>query len=251
MQELPKLVLKSARDQLFAGGNYPKPFAFNEEVVAVFDDMVQRSIPLYQDVTQYATRWAMSVCQPGAKIYDFGCSTGTSILHMAQSLAQPMHFIGIDNAPAMIKRAKEKLADRDSQHRIELLCDDLQNISVSEASFCVMNYTLQFVPVGQRQQLLAKIYRGMNPGGILFISEKVRACCPQFHETTTAIYENFKEEQGYSKTEIEKKKEALDQVLIPFTADEQIDLLKKSGFSQIETVMRWNSFASFVALKES
>lgn len=251
MQDLPKLVLSSDEDRLFSQGNYPKPFAFNEEVVAVFDDMVKRSIPLYQDVTRYVTRWALSVCKEGDKIYDLGCSTGTSMLHIMQSLPFSAHFIGVDNAPAMIEKAKLKLEQHSAQHRYELLCQNLNNVSISAAKFTIMNYTLQFLPVSERSLLLKKIYEGSKPGAILFLSEKVRACCPEFQETTTRIYESFKQEQGYSRHEIAKKKEALENVLVPFTVEEHMENLRQAGFTKIEMVMRWNNFVSFVALKEA
>lgn len=249
MPSRPKLVLTSEKDDLFSRKRYPKPFSFNEDVAEVFDDMVERSIPLYSDVTRYTSLWAAQYYQPGSRIYDVGCSTGTGLLHLAESLAQGTNFIGIDNSQAMIAKARKKLKNFPEHHTLDLVCDDVMNMGFSGASVVIINYTLQFLPISHRQKLLANIYKGLMPGGILFLSEKVRFSCPEFQETTTAIYEEFKAGQGYSRTEIEKKKEALDQVLVPFTEKEHHESLSRAGFSQFECVMRWNNFMSIVAFK--
>ncbi|SMF76335.1 carboxy-S-adenosyl-L-methionine synthase CmoA [Pseudobacteriovorax antillogorgiicola] len=249
MQEIPRLVLNSKKDELFASKQYPKPFAFNAEVAGVFDDMVKRSIPLYCDVTTYLGDWALDYYKAGSHIYDIGCSTGTTMIHLAQRLEKPVTFFGVDNSSAMIAKAEEKLDHAPEQHRYQLICDDVMNVAISNASVVIINYTLQFLPITQRLALLQKIYDGLCPGGILFVSEKVRFDNPQFQETSTKIYEEFKERQGYSRTEIEKKKEALDNVLIPFTEQEHKDFLGQAGFSHCDSVMKWNNFMSLVAFK--
>ncbi len=246
---LIELKLNSQNDNIFAGQHYPKPFAFNHEVAEVFDDMVQRSIPLYQDVTRFTADWVLHFYQQGTSIIDIGCSTGTTTHQIAHRLAAPAQFLAIDSSEAMIARAEEKLADLPGRHRLELLCIDVMAVALPKASAVVINYTLQFLPVSQRTTLLQRIWDSLVPGGILLISEKVRLNSPSFQELGTKLYEQFKEKQGYSRTEIEKKKEALENVLIPFTEDEHRHLLKLSGFSHIESVMKWNNFMTLVAMK--
>jgi len=249
MDGIPELVLNSEKDQLFASSLYPKPFSFNREVAGVFDDMVKRSIPLYCDVTSYLGTWAVDYYRGGSNIYDIGCSTGTTLMHLSQRLSKPVSLIGIDKSEAMIEKAQEKLTHAPRHHQYQLLCKDVMDVSLSHASMVVVNYTLQFLPVAQRLQLLKNVYHSLMPGGILFLSEKVRFDHPQFQETSTNIYESFKEDQGYSRTEIEKKKEALDNVLIPFTEGELRTSLGQAGFQHTDSVMKWNNFMSLVAFK--
>lgn len=247
-----KLTLGGEADQLFARGRYPAPFAFNEEVAQVFDDMVSRSVPLYREVAVAVAEWTNKFYQPHSKIYDIGCSTGTTIDLSARWLShfgKHAHYIGIDTSAPMLQRAKAKLAGWSEAHKIELLHSDALDVSYEDASVVVVNYTLQFIPVIKRAELLKKIHDGLRPGGILFLSEKLRSCCPPFHETVTDIYERFKESRGYSRTEIERKKEALDNVLIPLTLDEQSRLLQQAGFRHFEPMIRWHNFTSFIALK--
>ncbi len=243
------LKLSSQNDNIFAGRHYPRPFAFNHEVAAVFDDMVQRSIPLYKDVTRFTADWIVHFYQAGTAIVDIGCSTGTTTHHIAQKLETPAHFVAIDNSPAMIAKAEDKLADLPNRHELTLICNDVMAVSIPRASAVVINYTLQFLPVAQRRLLLQRINEALVPGGVLLISEKVRMSSPAFHELSTNLYEAFKGRQGYSRTEIEKKKEALENVLVPFTEDEHRELLQATGFRHVESVMKWNNFATLVAMK--
>lgn len=268
------LYLNSEVDDLFENGPWPKPFEFNEEVVRVFDDMVSRSVPLYREVIACAANWTRAYYQPGTRIVDVGCSTGTFLELIGRFLPQPATLVGIDNSEAMLEKAKEKLSVLGESHRIELLCrsavmpqtlNSPQTLTSLEAgsptpqrapesvyansSVIVMNYTLQFLPLEERRQLIDEIYAGLVPGGLLFVSEKVRSSTPQFQETITHQYEGFKERNGYARTEIERKKEALEHVLVPLTYEQQSDMLRNAGFAQVDTLIKLHNFTTFVARK--
>ncbi|MEL7034391.1 MAG: carboxy-S-adenosyl-L-methionine synthase CmoA [Cyanobacteria bacterium J06592_8] len=244
-----ELYLSSEKDELFEKGVWPKPFIFNEEVVRVFDNMVSRSVPLYREVVACATQWSLAYYQEGTKVIDIGCSTGTFLELLGRFLKQPATLVGIDSSQAMLTQAENKLAKISDFHQIELICDQAENCSFHQSSVVVMNYTLQFLPLPKRQKLLRKIYEGLVPGGLLFLSEKMRSASPQFQETITLHYEAFKTRNGYAKTEIERKKEALENVLIPLTESEQMAMLKESGFEQVDSIIKLHNFISFVALK--
>lgn len=246
----PGLKLLGQSDKIFAGRHYPKPFSFNHEVAQVFDDMVRRSIPLYCDVTRYTADLAVHFYKEGTSIIDIGCSTGTTTDLMGCQLRQAGQFLAIDNSPAMIEKAQEKLAEFPPRHSLDLRCEDIMQSDLPTASVVVVNYVLQFLPLADRRVLLQRIYEALVPGGILLISEKVRSPCPHFQEVTTLLYERFKEEQGYSRTEIERKKEALDQVLIPYTEEEHKRHLRSVGFSDCDALMKWNNFVTLIALKD-
>lgn len=245
-----KLALASNKDNLFDRSIYPRPFSFNEDVASVFDDMVQRSIPLYTDVSLYLLPWVQSFYQPLTAIVDIGCSTGTCLHAIGNYLDKKALLLGIDNSAAMIEKASVKLGSLHGKHDIKLLCEDVLNLHFEPASVVIMNYTLQFLPASKRLSLLRKIYDSLKPGGLLFYSEKLRSSHPVVQEMKTLIYEDFKENQGYSKTEIARKKEALENVLVPNTEKEHEQLLKQAGFTHSESVMKWNNFVSMIAIKD-
>jgi tRNA (cmo5U34)-methyltransferase len=244
-----ELYLSPEKDDLFQKEPWPKPFVFNEDVVNVFDNMISRSVPLYREVLACAAHWARAYYQTGTKIIDIGCSTGTFLELIGRFLQQPATLVGIDNSQPMLEKAKEKLLPIQQIHQVELICDRAENCSFENSSVVIINYTLQFLPLQVRQKLLKSIYQGLVPGGLLFLSEKVKSPLPQFQETITRHYEAFKAYNGYAQTEIERKKEALENVLVPLTETEQLQMLKDSGFQQVDSLIKLHNFLSLVALK--
>eukprot|EP00122_Pirum_gemmata_P013576 Pgem_evm1s12644 len=229
----------------------PKPFEFNKEVVDVFDDMVSRSVPLYCEVIDLLIYWVHRYYVPGTKIVDLGCSTGTTIEVVARSFHGDKvgEFVGIDNSEAMVNECKKKLSWVCDKHQCDIITGDIVGFPINNASFVIMNYTLQFIPIPQRYETLRDIFNGLVENGVIFISEKVRSDDAEYQETCTWIYEDFKERRGYSKRYIARKKDALMNVLVPFTEDEMKSALHSVGFEHVEILAKWNNFTTFVARK--
>ena len=244
-----KPVLLGDTDALFSKSNFPRPFVFDEQVVQVFDDMIDRSVPLYRETMHSIIEWIYLHYEEGGLIYDVGCSTGTLILTLLQSLPFPVRVVGVDNSQPMIDQARKKVQLHQGTSQVDLICGDAMQLAFELCSTVILNYTLQFLPVNKRLPMLRKIFEALQPGGLLIISDKLRCTDPHFHETTTTIYENFKRRAGYSNSEIERKKEALDQVLIPFTMEEELELFRQAGFQSVEPMIRWHNWCTFVAMK--
>ncbi|HIK19306.1 MAG TPA: carboxy-S-adenosyl-L-methionine synthase CmoA [Leptolyngbyaceae cyanobacterium M33_DOE_097] len=244
-----ELYLSRETDTLFESGEWPKPFVFNEDVARVFDNMVSRSVPLYREVIACAAQWTRAYYQPDTRIVDVGCSTGTFLELLGRYLKQPATLVGIDNSQPMLEQARQKLAQIPAIHTVELVCTSADQFSFTGSSIVVVNYTLQFLPVQQRQKVLQAIYDGLVEHGLVFVSEKVKSPHPQFQETITQHYEAFKTHNGYARNEIERKKEALDNVLVPLTEAEQRQILIDCGFQQVDTLIKLHNFVSMVALK--
>ena len=244
------------RDSLFLSGSYPVPFEFNKNVVDVFDDMISRSVPLYGMVNSAIVDWTQRYYIEGTKIIDIGCSTGNTLLLMGTKIQdKKFKALGFDLSSPMIDRAKEKLKDIREKtstfnHDIEFSVKDAFNVDYSGSSVVIINYTLQFINKEKRSQLLKKIYEKMLPGGILFISDKVLSDWDEFSVVEKDSYENFKESQGYSKMEIARKRQALENVLVPLRFSEQLDLIRNAGFLKVEPIIRWNNFLSVVSKKD-
>ena len=201
----PNLKILGGKDNIFAQGGFPRPFQFNKGVAAVFDDMVIRSVPMYAETIETLIQWVARHYQPHTKIYDLGCSTATTIEALLRAIPQKLDVVGVDNSAAMLDRARQKLAGYEDAS-VKFICEDLQNVALQQASVCIMNYTLQFIPVRERAILLRRIWESLVPGGFLFLAEKVRSESSLVQETITSIYEDFKYQQGYSRDEISRKK---------------------------------------------
>lgn len=212
--------------------------------------MLQRSVPMYQECQDLAVHWCAKYTKPSTSIYDLGCSTGTLLLKLAGKLkaSENIKLIGIDNSQAMLKKAEETL--KNSPLPCEMVEANLNNgLDIDNASVVVMNYTLQFVQTENRVSVLKNIYDGLIAGGSLVLIEKVKSEIPELNNTFIEFHHKFKEQKGYSKLEISQKREALENVLIPWTVEENRNLLVSAGFSTVDLFFKWNNFAGFIALK--
>lgn len=227
-----------------------EPFEFNDSVARVFDDMLQRSVPMYQECQDLAVHWCAKYAKPSTSIYDLGCSTGKFLLKLAERLENPMNInlIGIDNSAAMLKKVKETF--KNAPLSCAMMEADLnEKLPIENASVVVMNYTLQFIKQDNRSPLLKSIYDGLISGGSLILIEKVKSEIPDLNKIFIEFHHHFKEENGYSKLEISQKREALENVLIPWTVEQNNELIRSAGFSTVDLFFKWNNFAGFIALK--
>jgi tRNA (cmo5U34)-methyltransferase len=205
---------------------------------------------MYQECQDLAVHWCAKYAKPSTSVYDLGCSTGKLLLKLAEELEYPQNIklIGLDNSAAMLKKAKETL--KKSPCSCAMVEADLnKKLSIENASVVIMNYTLQFVQLDNRSAILKSIYDGLISGGSLILIEKVKSEIPDLNKTFIEFHHQFKEENGYSKLEISQKREALENVLIPWTVEQNSELIKSAGFSTVDLFFKWNNFAGFIALK--
>ncbi len=236
------------QDNLYQTGDGPGRFEFNDAVARVFDDMLERSVPLYRECLSTAVAWAARHAVPGSRVYDLGCSTGSLLALLAKAVPEGVRLIGVDSSAAMLEKAREKLARAPAIWELEQ-ADLAAGFRPAEASVVVMNYTLQFLPPKGRGPLLGRLHGGMREGGLLLVIEKIRAEHPEHEETLTGLYHDHKRQRGYTELEIARKREALENVLIPLTAEGNRALIAGAGFRAVELFFRWNNFTGFVALK--
>ena len=225
-------------------------FTFGKQTAAVFDDMLDRSVPFYGEIQRMIGEIAADFAVEGTNLYDLGCSTGNTFLGLDGVVAKRVRFIGVDSSPDMLRRAKEKFRQYNLQHPYKLVCADLnRGIRVSNASVVVMNLTLQFVRPLRRQQLIKRLAGGINDRGCLILIEKVLSPDSILNRLFIKYYYAFKERQGYSRMEIAQKREALENVLIPYRFEENQELLLTSGFKECDLFFKWYNFCGMIALK--
>ena len=242
---------KSSQDKIFASALAEiVDFVFDENVVDVFPDMINRSVPGYGTVINMIGITAQHYAIDNTRLYDLGCSLGAASLSMRHRLTQQnCEIVAVDNAAAMIERFDKILQRDNSQTSVQTVCADIGDVEISNASVVVMNFTLQFIPLQQRETILAKIFQGLNKGGCLILSEKLAFPYEQENETQIELHHAFKKSNGYSDLEIAQKRSALENVLIPETQETHLLRLKKTGFSQVLPFFQCFNFASFLAIK--
>ncbi len=225
-------------------------FDFGEGTAAVFDDMLDRSIPEYRELQRMVGELAANFAEPDTRVYDLGCSTGITLETLMGAVETPVEFVGLDYSPPMLERARERLSGFTETHALRLLEADLNDgVEIENASVVVLNLTLQFVRPLRRDRLIADINRGMNPNGCLILVEKVLGNDSLFNRTFIRLYYEMKRRNGYSETEIAHKREALENVLVPYRVDENFELLARNGFNEADIFFKWYNFCGIVGVK--
>lgn len=225
-------------------------FNFGEETALVFDDMVDRSVPFYAELQRMIGELAQDFAVPGSNIYDLGCSTGTTLIHLDRAVTADVNLVGIDASRYMLDRAHQKLCEAALGHSWELRCCNLEEEpELSRASVVVMNLTLQFVRPLNRDALIQTIAEGTLNGGCLLLVEKVLEQNPALNRLFIRHHYEYKMRNGYSEMEIAQKREALENVLIPYQVDENRALLMRNGFKSCDVFFRWYNFCGMIAVK--
>lgn len=226
-------------------------FKFSANVAKVFDDMVNRSVPYYGEIQRMMAELAADHAKEGSDVYDLGCSTGTTMIGMNSMVNPNIRFIGVDDSMEMLDKCKSKLVEVGFSRDYELRCADLnKGVKVSNASVVVLCLTLQFVRPIYREQLLKSIYAGLNHEGVLILVEKILAEDSIFNRDFINYYYNYKRRNHYSELEISQKREALENVLVPYKLSENISLLRDLGFAHCEVFFKWYNFSGVIATKK-
>jgi len=239
--------LTDSRDRLFERPGSVGDFVFDAAVASVFPDMISRSVPGYAAILNMIELLTGLHAQADTCLYDLGCSLGAASIAMARGLHQEgCRIIAVDNAPAMLAKAREHSAQL-SDGAIEFQLADLREIDIANASMVVLNFTLQFLPLTERADLLERIRAGLRPGGVLILSEKIAGSSPDEDAALVGMHHAFKRQQGYSGLEISQKRAALEKVLLPETLETHLRRLATTGFEQAYPWFQCFNFVSIVA----
>lgn len=240
----------SSKDTLYQHDGPVSAFVFDDRVAAVFTDMINRSVPGYGTIVSQIGTLALRYAQPHSTCYDLGCSLGAATLAMRRQITAPgCRIVAIDNSEAMIARCRELLAADTSPVPVTLHCADILEVDIADASVVVLNFTLQFIPLAQRAALIAKIHAGLRPGGMLILSEKIHFEDPALNALFIDLHHRFKEQNGYTQTEISRKRAAIENVLVPETLRAHESRLREAGFGSVAVWFQCFNFASMVAVK--
>ena len=243
-----------SEDKIYTAESAAEPFRFNAMVAKVFPDMLQRSIPGYAASLEAIGSLAARYVTADSNCYDLGCSLGAATLAMRQGIRESgCHIVAIDSAPAMVERCKEIIAEDDRQTgsatTIDVVEGDIRIASITNASMVVLNYTLQFLDLKDRDAVMQRIRDGMNEGGLLVLSEKVVDENSHMEKLLSDLHHEHKRRNDYSALEISRKRAALENVLIPESVATHMQRLGRAGFSHSAVWLRYFNFVSIIAIR--
>ena len=224
-----------------------KQFEFDEEVASVFDDMLNRSVPFYKESQKLSIDFAKNYLEEDDTVYDLGCSTASTLIELGKHCSKNLNLIGVDSSTAMINRATNK----SKAFGVDIIFynKDFFELEYNNPKLILSNYTLQFIRPLKREKLVKKIHDSLSDGGIFIFSEKIITSDSKINKLYIDKYYEYKKEQGYSEYEISQKREALENVLIPYTVEENEKMIKDCGFKHFEVIFKWVNFATFIAIK--
>ena len=244
-------IMSKQTDNIFAAPvNKLGDFQFDQQVAEVFPDMIKRSVPGYSNIITAIGMLTKRFAQDDSNLYDLGCSLGAATIEMRRNVSHSnCKIIAVDNSSAMIERCQLHINAFKSDTEVEVVCGDIQQIDITNASVVILNFTLQFIPLAERDALIQKIADTMLPGGVLIISEKISFPDAHVQELMTDMHHAFKAAQGYSDLEISQKRASIERVLLPETLEQHHHRLQTAGFVSSDVWFQCYNFVSMVAVK--
>jgi tRNA (cmo5U34)-methyltransferase len=223
---------------------------FNEEVTAVFSDMLSRSIPQYEAMRELVKRIGFNYVIPSTCIMDIGCSNGIAIEPFLDKFGAINNYKLYDVSEPMLAECREKYKGWIKNHLMEVSNFDLrQEIPRTNSSLVLSVLTLQFVPIEYRQKIVKGIYNTLTEGGAFILVEKVLGNTYDIDKTLVDEYYKIKSENSYTQEQIQTKRKSLEGVLVPITAKWNEQLLAEAGFKEVDCFWRCLNFAGWVAIK--
>jgi tRNA (cmo5U34)-methyltransferase len=225
-------------------------FAFDDAVANVFDDMIIRSVPGYRSLISNIGVIAKQYFQTGSNVYDIGCSLGAAILSVQNHIAKNSQgcIFAVDSSASMLSKCKSQIETTQQNLPIQFICDDALNIEIKNASLVILNFTLQFIPIDRRLNLLQKIYDGLLPNGVLVLSEKI-TLDEDRDVLVNDLHNTFKSENGYSELEISQKRAALEETLLTETICQHEARIREAGFEEPYRWFQCFNFISWITFK--
>lgn len=220
-------------------------WSFGLGVSEVFESHILKSVPGYEDGHNIISKVSDFFLTDNCRCIEIGCSVGRLTRHIAaRHEGKNASFIAVDNVDEMVRKARSLTTDA----RISFVVADAFDVDFDAAFVCSV-FTLQFIPPKIRQSLVNKIYQEMEWGGGFCLFEKVRGVDARFQDILNSVHWEWKLEQGFTDEEIIGKWRSLKGVMEPFSVDGNIEMLRRAGFEDIETVWKWGPFQGFLAIK--
>ena len=239
----PDLIFSTKQNQI-------KDFTFDAQVVEVFPDMISRSVPGYNTIIDTVGRLSQHFVTDNTNVYDLGCSLGAATLAMRKAIkAKNFKIIVIDNSSSMVERCKMHVKAFKGETPVEIIEGNILDIEIENASMVVLNFTLQFIDPETRSLLIKKIADGLNPGGLLLLSEKISADDDVCNDLLVDLHLDFKRANGYSELEIAQKRTAIEKVMLIDSLPEHIERLENAGFNHQTPWFQCFNFFSLIAIK--
>ena len=226
----------------------PKNWEFNEDVTDCFDNMLERSIPGYDRMRELVFTFGKEFVKDHTNVVDIGCSLGNAIFPFVEKFRDRCHFIGIEPSSSMVERVRERYWKEIEQGILEIYEKKVEDYVLEQnVSLILSVLTLQFVNIKDRYKVVHDLYESLIPHGAMILVEKTSSKNSDLFEK---IYYDLKRKNGYTEEQINSKKKSLSNCLMALSREDNVEMLKKAGFSNIECIWTDIMFSAWIAIKE-
>ena len=231
-------------------GHFPNEhkWKFDESVAECFDDMLVRSIPLYEMTLDLIAQIVSKHVRSGDTIVDLGESSGNALSKIAERLAERnvanVRLVGVDNSAAMLSKASQRLPESTELIETDLSKSWPYRLKACEPKVILSLWTAQFIPLEHRAKMIANARDSIVSGGCMFFAEKLRGQTSFHQDMIASCYKQWKIDSGYPLDEVEAKAESLEGVLVSLSAPECKTMLLNEGWNP-EEVIRYLGFAGY------
>lgn len=213
---------------------------FSFDTIKDFDRHIDLSIPNYTNLQKAILNIATHYVSDGDTIYDLGCSTGLLLTRIKEGKAKNLTLIGVDQSQNLLGNASTSDIDF---YQTDITSEDFV---IEKASLVLSIFTLQFLPIHKRADLIAKVYEALPKGGAFIVAEKCYINDGYLQDLFTFSYYDLKLEHFTAK-EILDKQFSLRRLMRPLSEHENRELF--SRFERVHSFWQFLQFKAWLCIK--
>jgi len=220
---------------------------FNTEEAANYDDAIRRRIPLYREIQTLMASLLPFPKKEYLRVLDLGCGTGETSVSLLKEY--PLARVtGIDSSPDMLDVARKKV--KHTTWRVDFLCQDIRAFNLEgEFDVIVSGFSLHFLSPDEKEEILRKCLALLKDGGMFMDSEAVLSPSEKVYNMYMEKWKDFMRSNGFSDEEIGSHILKFLKDVKPMTVDNQLGLMRKAGFRDVECYFKYLNWAVFGGYK--
>lgn len=202
-----------------------------------FQNHIEDSLVFYPMIQDLIVALARYYVAEGTKVIDVGCSTNALVHRLKDKIGRNCSYIGIDN----VNLSKE-------DDPFLLIGDARYDCNYNNSSLVTSCFTFEFLSKQDRLPLMQKIYDGLIENGAFVLVGKTINEDSYMQNAYDGVFLS-KKHGNFNWEEIMQKHERLRGIQVPLTNSENVQMMKKVGFSNVSMFFRYLNFVGLIGVK--
>jgi tRNA (cmo5U34)-methyltransferase len=213
-----------------------------------FDNHIDKSVRGYSHLWGDILSLSKYFVEDYTQVVDLGCSTGKLLKAMIEQNQEHIphaQYTGIEIEDDFYG---DYNMDEEKYQQLSYYRGDVRDFNFQNCSLVTSIFTLQFMSPKDRQEIINRVYSGLNTGGAFIFSEKTFSCNPRIQDMMTFTFYDYKR-QNFSDKEILDKEVQLRHMMKPNTKTELYNMFTNAGF-EVHNFWQNFNFIGAIALKK-